>query len=251
MIKARTALYISTIVCCLSLCVHAYYVQANSNKKSINYCTYYDDSVGQKPVYSHGLLDSQLARLEQVEYYNLPQDYIALSHSESQKQTLQFRRFFKVDGLKVYDFLVGHFRLADFMSKDTFFEMNESHLPKGITQYWLCDTAVLHRFLDLIVWMRSKGYNDSALFVKNGHRHPAYNAYKGGVPQSYHMQGSAIDIQVGDVNRNGIVNAADKKIILDILEHKIIGSSGGLGLYPKSDVVHFDTRGYKARWNSH
>jgi uncharacterized protein YcbK (DUF882 family) len=56
---------------------------------------------------------------------------------------------------------------------------------------------------------------------------------------------------VGDINRNGIANAADKKIILDILEQKIIGNTGGLGLYPKSDVVHFDTRGYRARWNSH
>jgi hypothetical protein len=207
--------------------------------------------VGQQPVYSHGLLDSQLTQLEQVEYYNLPQDYIAVSQSESQRQHLQFRRFYKVEGLRVYGFLVGHFRVADFMSKDTFFSINESQLPVGTTQYWLFDTAVLHRFLDLVLWMRSKGYNDSALFVKNGHRHPAYNAFKGGVPQSYHMQGSAIDIQVGDINRNGIANAADKKIILDILEQKIIGNTGGLGLYPKSDVVHFDTRGYRARWNSH
>jgi uncharacterized protein YcbK (DUF882 family) len=65
------------------------------------------------------------------------------------------------------------------------------------------------------------------------------------------MQGSAIDIQVGDINRNGIANAADKKIILDVLEKQIIGNRGGLGLYPKSDVVHFDTRGFRARWNSH
>lgn len=249
--KVRIAFYCSACICCISLFAYAVFIKANSNKHTGNYSNYYDDSVGQQPVYSHGLLDSQLTQLEQVEYYNLPQDYIAVSQSESQRQHLQFRRFYKVEGLRVYGFLVGHFRVADFMSKDTFFSINESQLPVGTTQYWLFDTAVLHRFLDLVLWMRSKGYNDSALFVKNGHRHPAYNAFKGGVPQSYHMQGSAIDIQVGDINRNGIANAADKKIILDILEQKIIGNTGGLGLYPKSDVVHFDTRGYRARWNSH
>jgi hypothetical protein len=235
----------------LSAIIVVFLLRGTTRNTAMNYCKYYDDSVGQKPVFSHELLDSQLARLEKVPYYKLPQDYIDKSESENQKNRLQFLNYFQVEGMQVFDFLVGHFRVADFMSKDTFYTLNTASLPLGISQYWLCDTAVLHRFLDLVLWMRSKGYNDSALFVKNGHRHPAYNAFKGGVPQSYHMQGSAIDIQVGDINRNGIANAADKKIILDILEQKIIGNTGGLGLYPKSDVVHFDTRGFRARWNSH
>ena len=36
-----------------------------------------------------------------------------------------------------------------------------------------------------------------------------------------------------------------------LIENYIIKDEGGLGLYPKSDVVHFDTRGHRARWDSH
>jgi len=42
-----------------------------------------------------------------------------------------------------------------------------------------------------------------------------------------------------------------KKIILDILENKVIGDQGGIGRYPGTMSVHFDVRGFKARWDKH
>jgi hypothetical protein len=39
--------------------------------------------------------------------------------------------------------------------------------------------------------------------------------------------------------------------VLDLLEKEIIKSSGGIGRYPGTRAVHFDVRGYKARWDSY
>lgn len=209
----------------------------------------YDDSTLQKPVFSHTLLDSVLDQFPQVRYDQLPENYLSLSESESVATVLKYRSYYRVQGEDVFRFVVGHFRVQDFMSKDTFFKTNTACLPEGCTHYWLMDAAVLHKFLDLLLWMREHGYNDSALTINNGHRHPAYNKMKGGVSRSYHMQGMAIDIKVGDINRDGIADAADKQVLIKELDTNIIENGGGLGLYPHSDVIHFDTRGYRARWN--
>jgi hypothetical protein len=211
----------------------------------------YDDTTRQRPVYSHAKLDSVLNRLELVPYKDLPKEYLDYTESVAQENVLSHRQYYRFQGVDVYQYIVGHFRIADLMSKDTFFIQNTHCLPEGCVQYWLIDTAVLHRFLDLVLWMRKSGYNDSAITINNGHRHPAYNKFKGGVPKSYHMQGMAIDIKVGDIDRNDTINAVDKQILLDELESHIIRDSGGLGLYPNTMVIHFDTRGYRARWNSH
>lgn len=79
----------------LSAMLVVFLLRGNSRNTATNYCKYYDDSVGQKPVFSHGLLDSQLARLDKVPYYKLPQDYIDKSESENQKTRLQFLDYFK------------------------------------------------------------------------------------------------------------------------------------------------------------
>jgi uncharacterized protein YcbK (DUF882 family) len=58
-----------------------------------------------------------------------------------------------------------------------------------------------------------------------------------------------VDIEIGDVDKNGKINKADKKIVLDLLENQIIGNQGGVGRYPWSQTVHFDVRGWYARWD--
>jgi uncharacterized protein YcbK (DUF882 family) len=107
---------------------------------------------------------------------------------------------------------------------------------------------VLHKFLDLILGLGAKGYDKYALKIKDGFRYPRFNNRTGGVRLSQHIYGRAIDLSVGDVNRDGKFTEADKKIILFMLENDIIKNSGGVGHYPGTNVVHFDTRGYKARW---
>jgi uncharacterized protein YcbK (DUF882 family) len=120
------------------------------------------------------------------------------------------------------------------------------------TTYYSCiDKRVLIKFLELMHTLNKEGYNSSAIKLRSGHRHPKRNYYIGGASQSRHIYGEAIDIRVGDINKDGSSNKKDKQIVLDILEKKIIGNSGGIGLYPGTKAVHFDVRGHRARWNTY
>lgn len=210
----------------------------------------YDEKTGQTPVLTHNKLDAILSKLSKIHSSILPAEYVEYSMC-GEYAALKYKEYYVLKGEDVFKYVAGHFRIMDFMSKDSFFKVNLDSLPQGINQYWLMDARVLHKFLDLLGWMHGKGYNDSALSINNGHRHPAYNKEKGGVSRSYHMQGMAIDIKVGDINRDGAADGKDKRLILDILETKIIGAEGGLGKYPRTDVIHFDVRGHRARWDSH
>ena len=76
----------------------------------------------------------------------------------------------------------------------------------------------------------------------------------GAAPKSRHIVGDAIDIVVMDVNKDGAANYEDVRIVKDILAQEVIGKQGGIGTYPHAydfvsrQMVHFDCRGYAARW---
>lgn len=38
---------------------------------------------------------------------------------------------------------------------------------------------------------------------------------------------------------------------MDLLETKIIKNTGGIGKYVETMSIHFDVRGWRARWNSY
>jgi hypothetical protein len=210
----------------------------------------YDYNTKQKPVTSHSQLDSILSFLPSITAPLLPKDYCKLSQANSIFDA-ENKQYYVIEGTAIFQYIVGHFRIEDLLSKDTFYRTNIDSLPHGIKQYWLMDKEELHKFLDLILILRSKGYNDSALTINHGHRNPAYNTKVGGVAHSYHLQGKAIDIKIGDINRDGKADSSDKSLVLSILENEVIGDKGGIGLYPNTDILHFDVRGYKARWNQH
>lgn len=75
------------------------------------------------------------------------------------------------------------------------------------------------------------------------------------VPDSRHKSGQAIDIIVLDINDDGKADANDVDIVYEILDRKIVKEDGGLGTYKNRkgfltrQMVHFDCRGEKARWN--
>ncbi len=73
----------------------------------------------------------------------------------------------------------------------------------------------------------------------------------GGVTRSHHQRGDALDMQVGDIDRNRRVTPQDKRIVIQILEHEVIGRKGGIGMYPGTRTVHRVLRGYRVRWNSY
>ena len=76
--------------------------------------------------------------------------------------------------------------------------------------------------------------------LNSGYRNPTYNAKVGGVGDSRHIKADAADITV---------KSKTPKVLHEIIEQLIENGEmeeGGLGLYP--GFVHYDTRGYKARW---
>lgn len=72
--------------------------------------------------------------------------------------------------------------------------------------------------------------------------------------RSRHLKGEAIDILVGDVNSDGKINGQDVDIVFHVLDTQIIKDQGGIGTYKDKSIlikqmVHFDCRGYMARWH--
>ncbi len=104
-----------------------------------------------------------------------------------------------------------------------------------------------------------KGNYSSNLFIISAKRYGWDNGflseYGGAVKNSKHLSGEAIDIIVLDINQDGESNEKDVDIVFKILNERIVKNAGGVGTYKKSDgflnrqMVHFDCRGYWARWH--
>ena len=74
--------------------------------------------------------------------------------------------------------------------------------------------------------------------ITSAHRCPKHNAKVGGVPNSQHVQGIAVDIQVKGMTPKEIAKCAET--IKDFY-------AGGIGIY--KTFVHLDVRTKQARWN--
>jgi len=111
---------------------------------------------------------------------------------------------------------------------------------------------------DLKKELEENGYSKS-IYVISGKRFEFFNSllakYGNAVKTSRHLKGEAIDIIVFDVNNDGESNSTDVDIVYQLLDKKIIKDNGGIGTYKKKNsffsrqMVHFDCRGYKARWH--
>lgn len=78
------------------------------------------------------------------------------------------------------------------------------------------------------------------IYINSGYRTPEYNKKIGGSTKSQHLLAKAADIRTDKHSSKEIYDT----ILKLIKENKM--EEGGLGLY--STFVHYDTRGYKARW---
>jgi len=209
-------------------------------------------SFKQKEILSYREIDSVLNTFEKVPYKKLDKEYYETIGYEGRpdENKVADKYFYKLIGRDVFKNLVGNFIVNEFLPKDKYWKETYSLADSNYVQYLFIDTQVLYRFLDLILLMKKSGYNTSALKIMDGYRYPAFNKATGGAGFSQHIYGKAIDIEVGDINNDSIVNEKnDKKIIIELLDKKIIKKSGGIGLYPGTQIVHFDTRGKYARWN--
>jgi uncharacterized protein YcbK (DUF882 family) len=205
----------------------------------------------QKEILTYSGIDSVLNTFEKIPYEKLDEAYLIFSgyKKELYKANIKGKIFYKIVGGDVLKILVGKFKVNDFLPADSSRLKNINSLNSNYTQYMCIDKDILHRFLDLILALEKKGYDKYAFRIKDGFRYPRFNNRTGGAKSSQHIYGRAIDLSIGDIDKDGkFSEATDKKIVLSLLEDKIINNSGGVGHYPGTNVIHFDTRGYRARW---
>ncbi len=150
-----------------------------------------------------------------------------------------------------------HFTLEQFVCKQA------GAYPK----YVVLRERLLLKLELLLERINAKGYAAETFHVMSGYRTPSYNKAIGNVKYSRHLYGDAADIfideqprdgMMDDLNRDGVINAADADILCDTVE-EMYGQAwyephiGGLGRYKKKPhrgpFVHVDTRGFRARWN--
>lgn len=196
-------------------------------------------------------IDSVLNLFEQVVYDSLEADYIKFAGYDtySKSSLMKGRIFYKISNEDAHIPLVGKYTTGTFLPADYVHYKDNKPGSPSFTRYLCMNKAILYNFLDLILALREKGYND-AFIIKDGFRYPSFNKRTGGAPYSHHVYGDAIDLYIGDVDNDGqFSEKTDKKIVYDILDTIIIRNSGGIGRYPGSNVVHFDVRGHFARWD--
>jgi len=205
----------------------------------------------QKSIKSKSQIDAVMQVFKTIKYQDLNKDYKIYTKSEESKyKALLDQKTYVVIGRKdFYKFIVGNFRIEDLLAKDKYYR--QSLKNKSRKYHWLMDKKLLYKLLELQNELEKQGYNKWGFGITNGHRHPRYNERIGGSKLSRHIMGEAIDIRVNDIDKNGKYTKKDKDIVLKILEDKVIKDKGGIGRYPGTRAIHFDVRGYKARWDSY
>jgi hypothetical protein len=196
-------------------------------------------------------IDSILNGFPVVAKKRLPKALIASSglNKNEFKTLIDQQQFYCIHKKDVYRKIVGDFRIKDFFSSDMGF-YTHSYFSKD-TLYWGIDKRILYKLVELQDALEERGYDRNALTVRFGHRSPRLNKLIHGASRSRHIAGEAVDITIGDINKDGTYTDEDKQLVLEICEKEIIRNEGGMGLYPGTRVVHLDVRGHRARWNSY
>ncbi len=202
-----------------------------------------------KKITSKSAIDKILNEFETIKFKELDEDYLKYTKSSQSKykKLLEDKQYYKLKQADFYKYIVNDFRIKELLPKDRYYK--ECLFDKEKTFYWLIDNRLLYKLLELQEVLEAEGYDREAFTIRNGHRPPSYNEKVGGASLSQHMQGKAIDLSIGDIDKNGKSEDKDKQIVLDLLDKKIIRSLGGIGKYPGTKAVHFDVRGYRARWD--
>ena len=85
-------------------------------------------------------------------------------------------------------------------------------------------------------------YLDRPIKINSAYRCESHNRAIGGVSNSQHVKGNASDVVISSLSPKEVYTLFDK-----LMDGGFI-AQGGLGLY--NTFVHYDTRGYEARWSN-
>lgn len=120
---------------------------------------------------------------------------------------------------------IKNFTISEFNSKDG------AEMPQNVRD----------NVIDLAINLQAlRDYLNAPITITSGYRSPKHNSSIGGAKNSYHVKGMAADIKAEGFTPSEVIRA----ILILINEGKM--KEGGIGRYPS--WVHYDIRGYEARW---
>ncbi len=122
--------------------------------------------------------------------------------------------------------ITKNFNLLEFQSKDG------SKMPYKVEKEVKETARNLQKLRD---------YLGVPLHINSAYRSPNHNRNIGGVKNSTHLKGIAVDLSSKHITPYKLYKT------IEYLINKGVLQEGGLGLY--NGFVHYDRRGYKARWS--
>ena len=197
------------------------------------------------PVSSRAEVDRILSGFQRIPLAKMP----AGQRKQSGLSDVQEHRpdfFYVLRPRDLHRRIIGNNRLGQLVSRDlrpgfSFFA-SEQPVYLGI------DPDIIYKAIELQELLGKNGYNPYGLTITSGHRTPKHNKSVRGASGSRHQRGDALDLRIGDIDRNGWATNRDKQIVWELLNNRVIGQRGGIGNYPGTQILHVDLRGRGARW---
>ncbi len=251
----------------IALLIIPFFLIITTGNTANKYLWWFDDFIA--PIYDLVTQQQPITSFQQLEdnYHTFQtaslDDLLHSSHGEEfglcdyKLKLLKGQNFVMVNGFDRYKYMVGNFRLLDFITKGKFEDV--TFLGKVVDrspswnldklQYVSLDKQLLISILALQKELENACHNPHAFGITSAYRHPRHNKHVGGSSQSRHIHGDAVDIAIMDINQDGKTTKEDKKIVYNLLNKKIIKNKGGIGTYKRLPfIIHFDVRGHRARW---
>jgi hypothetical protein len=212
------------------------------------------------PVETAAQLEAALAKLQRLRVRQIPPEAYRRDGYSARYDTMQIYRVAPAQRALP---LVGHFTAGDFLSPEFRFPTSWLYAPLHIDasgeQYVLLDRRILLKLLHVINHLMRQGHDADSLHLF-AHRTDRINRYLHDyrmrtfgrtslAKRSYHLLGRAVDLLVGDLNRDGRIDVKDHGLLVcavNAVERRHRSLRGGLGLYAQS--IHTDIREQRVRW---
>lgn len=212
---------------------------------------FYDLKNDNQQVLNLNQLKNSISYYSVLNYNQLPEALKSRMKSAEIDYKNKFSKlnFYKIPKDDLYKKVYMNQRLIDICSS----EQRELYLWFSSTRYFYI--MVNFDLFDVLFRLNSilnkKGFFNENIKINSAYRSPNTNDKVHGARNSMHLFGKALDLKIGDINKDGLISEEDKKIVYDILDKNLIKNKGGLGYYPKTMILHIDIRGSRARWDQY